>query len=104
MLRGEQTFSLGIADALFEPADFLAESLRWAARVLTGEVGVPRTDPLADDWDAAVAAARSGADGKLHGATPAPYRAIDLIAAARGRTPDEGCALLAVVVSFHARY
>ncbi len=42
MLRGEQAFSLGIADALFEPADFLAESLRWAARVLTGEVEVPQ--------------------------------------------------------------
>src|SRR5579859_3169339 len=38
MLRGEQAFSLGIADALFEPADFLAESLRWAARVLTGSI------------------------------------------------------------------
>src|SRR5712675_2082934 len=36
MLRGAQAFSLGIADAMFEPADFLAESLRWAARVLTG--------------------------------------------------------------------
>ena len=34
MLSGSQAFSLGIADAMFEPADFLAESLRWAARVL----------------------------------------------------------------------
>jgi 3-hydroxyacyl-CoA dehydrogenase/enoyl-CoA hydratase/carnithine racemase len=92
MLRGADAVSLGIADALFEPADFLAESIRWAARVLTGEVEVPRTDPLADDWDAAVAAARFGADGKLHGAAPAPYRAIDLVAAARGRTRDEGFA------------
>jgi 3-hydroxyacyl-CoA dehydrogenase/enoyl-CoA hydratase/carnithine racemase len=91
MLRGEQAFSLGIADALFEPADFLAESLRWAARVLTGEVEVPRDEP-SGDWDAAVAAARFFADGKLHGAAPAPYRAIDLVAAARGRTRDEGFA------------
>jgi 3-hydroxyacyl-CoA dehydrogenase/enoyl-CoA hydratase/carnithine racemase len=91
MLRGEQAFSLGIADALFEPADFLAESLRWAARVLTGEVEVPRDEP-SGDWDAAVAGARFFADGKLHGAAPAPYRAIDLVAAARGRTRDEGFA------------
>ena len=35
MLTGPQAFSLGIADAMFPPADFLAESLRWAARVLT---------------------------------------------------------------------
>jgi 3-hydroxyacyl-CoA dehydrogenase/enoyl-CoA hydratase/carnithine racemase len=96
MLRGAQAFSLGIADAMFEPADFLAESLRWAARVLTGAAEVSRAIPAAG-WDAAswnhsVAAARLFADGKLHGAAPAPYRAIDLVAAARGRTRDEGFA------------
>ncbi|MCW2622923.1 MAG: 3-hydroxyacyl-CoA dehydrogenase, NAD-binding protein, partial [Frankiales bacterium] len=35
-LKGRQAFALGIADALFEPADFLEESLAWAAGVLTG--------------------------------------------------------------------
>ena len=91
MLRGAQAYSLGIADAMFEPADFLAESLRWAARVLTGSVSVTR-EPGPGDWDQAVSAARLFADGKLHGAAPAPYRAIDLVAAARGRTRDEGFA------------
>jgi 3-hydroxyacyl-CoA dehydrogenase/enoyl-CoA hydratase/carnithine racemase len=96
MLRGAQAFSLGIADAMFSPADFLAESLRWAARVLTGSAEVTRTVP-ADGWDAAgwdqsVATARMFADGKLHGAAPAPYRAIELVAAARDRTRDEGFA------------
>jgi len=96
MLRGAQAFSLGIADALFEPADFLAESLRWAARVLTGSAEVSRAMPSAGwdsvNWDHAVAAARLFADGKLHGAAPAPYRAIELVAGARGRTRDEGFA------------
>jgi 3-hydroxyacyl-CoA dehydrogenase/enoyl-CoA hydratase/carnithine racemase len=96
MLRGAQAFSLGIADAMFEPADFLAESLRWAARVLTGAAEVSRAIPAAGwdaaSWDHSVAAARLFADGKLHGAAPAPYRAIDLVAAARGRTRDEGFA------------
>jgi len=96
MLRGAQAFSLGIADAMFEPADFLAESLRWAARVLTGAAEVSRAIPAQGwdpaSWDQAVAAARLFADGKLHGAAPAPYRAIDLVAAARGRTRDEGFA------------
>ncbi len=36
MLSGPQAFAAGIADAQFEPADFLAESLRWSAQVLTG--------------------------------------------------------------------
>ena len=96
MLRGAQAFSLGIADAMFEPADFLAESLRWAARVLTGSAGVSRAIPAQGwdqaSWDQSVASARLFADGKLHGAAPAPYRAIDLVAAARGRSRDEGFA------------
>jgi 3-hydroxyacyl-CoA dehydrogenase/enoyl-CoA hydratase/carnithine racemase len=91
MLGGAQALSLGIADAMFEPADFLAESLRWAARLLTGEVSVTRA-PVEEDWDAAVATARFFADGKLHGAAPAPYRAMGLVAAARGRSRDEGFA------------
>ena len=91
LLSGPDAFSLGIADALFEPADFLAESLRWAARVLTGSVPVPRV-ATEEDWAAAAASARFFADGKLHGAAPAPYRAIDLVAAARERTRDEGFA------------
>ena len=91
MLRGPQAFELGIADAMFEPADFLEESLRWAARVLTGGVIVSRP-PVNEDWAAAVAAARFFADGKVHGAAPAPYRALDLVAAARHRSRDEGFA------------
>jgi 3-hydroxyacyl-CoA dehydrogenase/enoyl-CoA hydratase/carnithine racemase len=90
-LRGPQAFELGIADAMFEPADFLEESLRWAARVLTGQVTVERAS-VEEDWDAAVGAARFFADGKLHGAAPAPYRALDLVAAAKERSRDEGFA------------
>ena len=93
MIGGAEAYSLGIADAMFEPADFLEESLRWAARVLDGSVTVERA-PLADaaTWDAAVAATRFLTDGKLHGAAPAPYRALDLVAAARTATRDEGFA------------
>ena len=99
MIKAPEAFSLGIADAMFEPADFLEESLRWAAGVLTGSVTVSRpTGPSApaagteQEWENAVAAARFAVDGKLHGAAPAPYRAIDLVAAARTRTRDEGFA------------
>src|SRR5258705_5801886 len=94
MLRGAQAFSLGIADAMFEPADFLAESLRWAARVLTGAAEVSRAIPAQGwdpaSWDRSAASARLFADGKLHGAAPAPYRATNLVAAARGRAREQG--------------
>ncbi len=93
MLRGPEAFALGLADAMFEPADFLEESLRWAARVLTGAVAVPRPELAAEaEWANAVAAARFFADGKVHGAAPAPYRAIDLVAGARTASRDEGFA------------
>jgi 3-hydroxyacyl-CoA dehydrogenase len=93
MLRGPQAFALGLADVMLEPADFLEESLRWAAGVLTGSVTVdrPALAPEAE-WAAAVAAARFFTDGKLHGAAPAPYRALDLVAGARERGRDEGFA------------
>ncbi|HVT71380.1 MAG TPA: 3-hydroxyacyl-CoA dehydrogenase NAD-binding domain-containing protein [Trebonia sp.] len=106
MIRGPEAFELGIADAMFEPADFLEESLRWAAGVLTGSVTVsrPAGSPAASlgltsgsasdgaEWAAAVANARFLVDGKLHGAAPAPYRALDLVAAARTATRDEAFA------------
>lgn len=92
MIKGAQAYELGVADAMFEPADFLEESLRWAARVVTGEVVVERPSRDGDDWDKAVADARFLVDMKLRGASPAPYRALDLVARARTASRDEGFA------------
>ncbi|MBE1585847.1 3-hydroxyacyl-CoA dehydrogenase NAD-binding domain-containing protein [Nonomuraea angiospora] len=91
MIKGKEAYELGVADAMFEPADFLEESLRWAARVVTGELAVERPSPE-EDWDKTVADARFLVDMKLRGASPAPYRALDLIAQARTASRDEGFA------------
>jgi 3-hydroxyacyl-CoA dehydrogenase/enoyl-CoA hydratase/carnithine racemase len=91
-MRGPEAFALGMADAMFSPADFLEESLRWAVRVLSGEVVIERSLAAEADWDAVVASARMFLDGKLHGAAMAPYRALDLVAAARASSRDEGFA------------
>ncbi|MER6582752.1 enoyl-CoA hydratase/isomerase family protein, partial [Nonomuraea sp. NPDC001023] len=90
MIKGADAYKLGVADAMFEPADFLEESLRWAARVVKGEVTVERQEH--DGWDKAVADARFLVDMKLRGASPAPYRALDLIALAATASRDEGFA------------
>ena len=37
-LTGPQAFELGMADAMFEPADFVEQSLAWAAQVIAGAV------------------------------------------------------------------
>ncbi|MFG3365291.1 3-hydroxyacyl-CoA dehydrogenase NAD-binding domain-containing protein [Streptomyces sp. NPDC090032] len=83
-LKGKQVFELGIADALFEGADFLEQSLIWTANVLKGDVSVERAEvDRGDAWDQAVARGTSIADGKVHGAAPAAYRALEIIAAAK---------------------
>lgn len=95
MLKGPQAFDLGIADAIFEPADFLEDSLRWAASVLTGATTVQRPDTTADAaaWEAACDAAVQVADAKTSGRSPAPHRAIELVRAAR--TSDRATAFAA---------
>ncbi|MEU1504318.1 3-hydroxyacyl-CoA dehydrogenase NAD-binding domain-containing protein [Kitasatospora sp. NPDC005748] len=79
-LKGKDVFELGIADAIFEPADFLEQSLLWAAKVLTGDVVVEREAiDRGKAWDDAVAWGRLVADSKVHGAAPAAYKALDII-------------------------
>ncbi|WP_067487782.1 3-hydroxyacyl-CoA dehydrogenase NAD-binding domain-containing protein [Actinomadura hibisca] len=93
MLKGRAAYELGIADAIFDSADFLEESLAWTARILKGEIEVKR--PAVDKgkaWDDAVNMARWTIDGKLHGAAPSYVRALDLVAAAKDRSRDEGFA------------
>jgi 3-hydroxyacyl-CoA dehydrogenase/enoyl-CoA hydratase/carnithine racemase len=94
MITGEQAFRLGLADACLDAADFLARSLAWAGEVVTGRLAVERTPVDRDEaaWQRAAAAARSAADAKVHGAAPAPYRAIDLVLLARTASRDEGFA------------
>jgi 3-hydroxyacyl-CoA dehydrogenase/enoyl-CoA hydratase/carnithine racemase len=84
MLNGPQAYELGLADAIFDSADFLALSLDWAGQVVTGSLTVTRPEVHRDAaWDQALARARSFADSKVFGAAPAPYRALELMAAAR---------------------
>jgi 3-hydroxyacyl-CoA dehydrogenase/enoyl-CoA hydratase/carnithine racemase len=84
MLRPAQAAELGIADVLFEPADFLERSLEWAAGVVRGDTTVDR-QPVdrSEMWDAVVGFARAQLDQRLHGAVPAAYKALDLIALAK---------------------
>ena len=94
MLTGPQAYKLGIADAMFEPADFLEESLRWTASVLRGETTVQRPEVDRDEsaWTDACDEARGLVEAKTGGKAPAPSRAITLIEAARTATRDEGFA------------
>ena len=90
MLTGPQAFEQGFADALLEPVEFLDESLALLLEKI--EEGGGKRHPQADLSDAAevVRKARARLDGQVHGAAPAPYRALDLIEGAATWTLEEG--------------
>ncbi|HTW14864.1 MAG TPA: 3-hydroxyacyl-CoA dehydrogenase NAD-binding domain-containing protein [Nocardioides sp.] len=92
-LSGRAAYELGLADAMFSGADFLEQSLLWAASVLTGATVVSRPEvDRGEAWDAAVARGRQIVAGRTGGASPAAATAVDLIEAARTATRDEGFA------------
>ena len=84
MLKPAQVAQMGIADAIFDAADYLEQSLLWTAGVLNGDIEVARADvDHGDAWDAAVAKGRVFVQAKVGGAAPAPLRALDLIELAK---------------------
>jgi 3-hydroxyacyl-CoA dehydrogenase/enoyl-CoA hydratase/carnithine racemase len=99
-LTGPQAFSLGIADAIFEPADFVEQSLAWAAGVISGEAAPERpnavepSDPaVAERWAAAVAAGRGFVESKTSNASPAPAKVLDIMEANRTMSQSDSAEL-----------
>ncbi|MHC8607484.1 3-hydroxyacyl-CoA dehydrogenase NAD-binding domain-containing protein [Paenarthrobacter ureafaciens] len=99
-LTGPQAFELGIADTMFEPADFLEQSLAWAAGVISGRTAPDRqnavdpADPaVAERWASAVAAGRDLVEAKISNAAPAPGKVLDIMEANRTMTQAESAAL-----------
>jgi 3-hydroxyacyl-CoA dehydrogenase/enoyl-CoA hydratase/carnithine racemase len=99
-LTGPQAYELGIADAIFEPADFVEQSLAWAARVISGEEAPERKnaveasdDAVAARWAAAVAAGRAFVEAKTSNASPAPAKVLDVMEANRTMTQQESAEL-----------
>ena len=92
MMKAKDALSLGVVDAVYEPADFLERSVSFAAKVLSGATKVERKDYSQDPaWDTALATGKAAALKKYGGAEIAsPMRALELIAAARTNTRGAG--------------
>jgi 3-hydroxyacyl-CoA dehydrogenase/enoyl-CoA hydratase/carnithine racemase len=90
MLTGPQAHEAGFADLLLEPVEFLDESLAFLLAKI--EEGAGKRHPQADLSDVAEVCrkARARLDGQVHGAAPAPYRALDLIEGAATWSLEEG--------------
>ncbi len=89
-MKPTQAVELGVMDVMFAPADFLEQSVLWAAKVLTNLISVDRAVVDRDSWDAVVDTARAQVDARVHGATRAPYIALDLVSAAKTNTRSRG--------------
>ncbi len=91
MLTAKEVAALGIADVLLEPADFLEDSLRWAAGVVSGTTSGQRPEVDRDEavWDSACDAARKVVLAKSAGRATGAQRAVELVRAARTATREE---------------
>jgi 3-hydroxyacyl-CoA dehydrogenase/enoyl-CoA hydratase/carnithine racemase len=113
-LKPAHALELGIVDAMFGPASFLEDSIRWADGVLTGRVTVKRPNvpgrlERAVKWDVAISVARKSLESKIGTVAKSPYAALDLLKAAKNtdRTTgfaaeDEALADLVAGDQFHA--
>ncbi|MGY1722906.1 3-hydroxyacyl-CoA dehydrogenase NAD-binding domain-containing protein [Blastococcus sp. SYSU DS0533] len=89
MTPAPKAAELGIADALFEPADFLERSLEWAVGVLDGSVAVSRPEIDRSAWDGAIERARAVVAGRTRDASPGAVRSVELLDLARAGVEDE---------------
>ena len=95
MLKSKEALSLGVVDAVYEPADFLEHSVKFAADILSGEKKIDRKDFSKDSagFEKAIATGKAAVAKKYSGAQiPSPLAALELIKAAQTNTVRDGYA------------
>ncbi|WP_027499570.1 3-hydroxyacyl-CoA dehydrogenase NAD-binding domain-containing protein [Rhodococcus sp. UNC363MFTsu5.1] len=84
VINPKKALELGVVDAVFGSADFIEQSLAWAAQVLAGEVTPARPEiDRGQGWDDAIARAKALVAGKTKNNAPGAVRAIELLELAR---------------------
>jgi 3-hydroxyacyl-CoA dehydrogenase len=84
MLKPAQAVELGVADVLIDSADFVEQSLAWAASVIKGEQTVDRPSNTDEDATRAIARAAGIVAVRTKDVPPAPRRAVELLAGSLG--------------------
>lgn len=97
VLKGQDAFDLGIADAIFGPADFLEDSIRWADGVISGKTKVKRPNEpgkleRAVKWDIAINVATKMLESRIGRVAKSPYAALALLKAAKNTDKKTGFA------------
>ncbi len=89
-LTGPQAFKMGLADRLLDGVEFLDDSLKFLMGVISGDVVVERRPWSADGLRELIDSTRAFVDASVHGAAPAPYKALELIETACSGDIDAG--------------
>ena len=90
MINGTRAHEIGLADRLFDSAEFLDESLQFLMDIIAGKVQVERAPFKPANVKQIIGKARAMVDARIHGAAPAPYRALELIEGACTWDIDQG--------------
>ena len=89
MLTGREAVDWGLGDRLLEPAEFVDGSIAYAIELVEAG-GIEREPPDLAGLEDAVRRARSQLDDSVHGAAPAPYRALELLEGSRRWSIEDG--------------
>jgi 3-hydroxyacyl-CoA dehydrogenase/enoyl-CoA hydratase/carnithine racemase len=97
LLKGQDAFDLGIADAVFGPANFLEDSILWADGVIAGKTRVKRSNEpgkieRAVKWDVAINIATKMLESRIGRVAKSPYAALNLLKAAKNTDKKTGFA------------
>jgi 3-hydroxyacyl-CoA dehydrogenase/enoyl-CoA hydratase/carnithine racemase len=97
MLKGQDVFDLGIADAIFDSANFLENSILWADGVISGKTKVKRPNEpgkieRAVKWDVAIGIAHKMLESRIGTVAKSPYKALELLKAAKNTDKKTGFA------------
>jgi 3-hydroxyacyl-CoA dehydrogenase/enoyl-CoA hydratase/carnithine racemase len=95
MMKSKDALSLGVVDAVYEPADFLEKSVKFAADILSGKKKIERKDFSNDNgaYEKAIATGKAAVAKKYNGAEiTSPLAALELIKASQKNSVRDGFA------------
>ncbi len=95
MMRPKDALELGVVDAMFAPANFLEDSIRWADGVISGKTKVKRPNQpgkleRAVKWDVAIGIATKMLESRIGKVAESPYKALELLKSAKSVDRKKG--------------
>lgn len=90
MINGSQAFEMGLADRIFQPVEFLDDTIKFTIGLIEGTEKQQRKAPNASGAREALERARSFVWERVRNAPKAPYKALELLEGSLEWSLDEG--------------